>query len=97
MKLDTRTLQVLKNFSTINPSILIRKGNYLSTVSPVRSIITRAKVDIEFENTFAIYDLSKFLSTLSLFEDPELTVNEKTITIRGKNNVVNYFFFLHAA
>lgn len=90
MKLDTRTLQVLKNFSTINPSILIRKGNYLSTVSPVRSIITRAKVDIEFENTFAIYDLSKFLSTLSLFEDPELTVNEKTITIRGKNNVVNY-------
>jgi hypothetical protein len=91
MKLDQRTILVLKNFSSINPSIVVKPGNVLTTMSPSKTILAKAKVNQEFED-FAIYDLSKFLGTLSLFNDPELTFNEKNVTISQDKRKVNYTY-----
>jgi hypothetical protein len=92
MKLDKRTLQVLKNFASINPSILFRAGNVIKTITPTKTILTKATLEQEFPSSFAIYDLNKFLSVLSLFDDPELEIGEKSVVIRSGRKKVNYVF-----
>jgi hypothetical protein len=95
MKFDTHTLNVLKNFSTINPSILITKGEVLRTISPTKSIFAKAKMKQSFDSQIAIYDLSNFLSALSMFNDPTLKIeSDKFATIASDNNGrgINYYF-----
>jgi hypothetical protein len=92
MKLDQRTLQVLKNFSGINPSILFRPGNVVKTVTPTKTILAKATLEQEFSNTFAIYDLNRFLSVLSLFDDPDLEMGENSVVIRSGRKKVNYVY-----
>jgi len=74
MKLTPKTLQILKNFSAINPSIIFRPGDEISTVSPQKTIFAKAKIDGVIESEFAIYDLSRFLGVLSLFDDPDISL-----------------------
>lgn len=92
MKLDQRTIQVLKNFSSINNSILFRPGNVIKTITPTKTILAKATLQQEFPSTFAIYELNKFLSVLSLFEDPELEIGEKSVLIKSGRKKVNYVF-----
>lgn len=92
MKLEGRTLSILKNFATINPSILFKPGDTLKTVSPNKTILARATLKDNVEGQFAIYDLSKFLSVLSLFEKPQLGVEDKFMTITDGHQKVNYTF-----
>jgi hypothetical protein len=92
MKFDSRTLQILKNFSTINPSIQFKPGKTLSTISTGKTIMARAKIAQDISGQFAIYDLSRFLGTISLFSDPELDVQEKFMEIREGQRKLNYTF-----
>ena len=92
MNFDSRTLQILKNFSTINPSILFKPGSVLATISPTKTIMARAKINQTIESPFAIYDLSRFLSTLSLFENPELQVEIGSMKIKQGSKKINYTF-----
>ena len=43
MKLSKNTLEVLKNFATINTNILVREGNTLATISTGKNIYARAQ------------------------------------------------------
>ena len=92
MKFNTRTLQVLKNFASINPSIMFKPGNKLATISAGKTVMARANIDQDIEGAFAIYDLSRFLGTLSLFNEPELTVQEKYMEISQGKRKINYTF-----
>ena len=92
MKLSPRTIQLLKNFSSINSSILVKPGNVLSTVSVGKTVMAEATVTDEFPSQFAIYDLSRFLSVLSLYGSPEITLKEKTAVISEGRSKVNYTF-----
>ena len=79
MKIDTNTLTVLKNFAKINSSILIQEGNVLKTISSNKTIMAKAVVSTTFPKRCAIYNLDKFLSTLSLYEEPELDFDESKV------------------
>lgn len=92
MNFDARTLQILKNFSTINPSILFKPGSVLSTISPTKTIMAMAKLPEAINSPFAIYDLSRFLSTLSLFENPEFSVESGYMQIKQGSRKINYTF-----
>jgi len=92
MNLSNETLSVLKSFSTINPSIQFREGGELKTISPTKTVLAKAKLKDTVNSTFAIYDLSRFLGVVSLFEDPKYTVNENTLTIESDGRKVNYTF-----
>ena len=81
MKLEQKTVGVLKNFSHINPSMLFKEGNVLATMSPTRSILVKAKVPNEFDKRFAIYNLSSFLGTLSIMNDPSLEFGSSYVKI----------------
>ena len=72
MKLSESTLSLLKNFSTINQSILFKQGTRLRTISVMKNILAEATVSEELPKDFGIYDLSQFLNGLSLHNNPEL-------------------------
>jgi len=90
MKLSANTVDILKNYATINPSILIREGSILSTCSPQKSIFARATIAENFPQQFAIYELNKFLGVVSLFNEPELKFSDKKITINSDNQQLSY-------
>ena len=72
MKLSDKTIKLLKNFSSINQSILFKEGSKLRTISVMKNILAEATVDEEFPKDFGIYDLVQFLNGLDLHETPEL-------------------------
>ena len=91
--LSTQTLNVLKNYSTINSSIVIRKGNVIRTISNGENILAKYTCEESFPTDFAIYDLSQFLSGLSLFDNPELDFTSGDyVTIRSGGRSVKYYF-----
>lgn len=92
MKLTSRTLQVLKNFSTINPSLLFKTGNVITTMSPNKTVMARATVGEVFPQTYAIYDLSRFIGVLSMFDDPDVSMSDSFLVISEGNRVVNYTY-----
>ena len=54
MKLSETTQNILKNYSTINQSIFLKKGTRLSTISVMRNILAAADVSEEFPVDFCI-------------------------------------------
>ena len=93
MKLSEKTLAILKNFSSINQSILIKKGNKLRSISVMKNILAEAKVEETFEKDFAIYDLNQFLNGLGLHQDTDLDFeNDSHVIIREGKRRVKYFF-----
>jgi hypothetical protein len=90
MKLDNATMQVLKNFAAINKNIMFKPGNVIRTISSTKSVLARAKIDQELEKGFAVYDLSRFIGTLSLFNEPELEVKDSHVLISEGSNKFNY-------
>jgi hypothetical protein len=81
MKLSKETTEILKNFATINPSLIFQAGSVQKTVSPQKTILAKANITETFDREFAIYDLTQFISTVSLFEDPELKLGEDSVVI----------------
>lgn len=92
MKFDVKTLQVLKNFATINPSLMFERGNVIRTISPSKTIMAQATIPFNMESSFAIYDLSQLLSTLALFNEPEVDTEENYLLIASGSEKVKYLF-----
>jgi len=93
MKLSESTLSLLKNFSTINQSILFKQGNRLRTVSVMKNILAEATITEEFPKDFGIYDLNQYLNGLSLHNDPELNFEaDNYVVIKEGRSRSKYFF-----
>ena len=93
MKLSESTLSLLKNFSTINQSILFKKGTKLSTISVMKNILAEATIEDELPKDFGIYDLGQFLNGLSLHNDPELDFQDDSyVVIKEGRSRSKYFF-----
>ena len=93
MKLSDRTISVLKNFSSINQSILFKEGNKLRTISVMKNILAEATITEEFSKDFGVYDLNQFLNGLSLHQSPELDfANDGYVVIREGKMRSKYFF-----
>lgn len=91
--LSQTTLNILKNFATINNGIIIKKGNTLRTISNAENILAAANVEESFPRTFAIYDLNQFLAGLGLFDNPSLVFdNDDYVTIKDGRSRVKYYF-----
>ena len=84
------TVEILKNFSSINQSILIHEGNQLATMATTKNIFASAVVEDVFPREFAIYNLPEFLSVLSLFSEPKIEYGENDITIKEGKMKVRY-------
>ena len=94
MKLSDTTISVLKNYSSINQNLKIGAGNNLVTMSAMKNIVAKSKVEETFEKDIAIYDLNEFLAALSLFESPELDFEDDHVMIsnEGKTSSCKYWY-----
>ena len=94
MQLNENAMQVLKNFATINPNIVIEEGNIVRTLSEGKNIFGKAVVDLDFPVKFGIYDLNEFLNVLGLVDEHSLTFNDKYVVVNDTVGLskVKYFF-----
>ena len=91
--LSRTTLDVLKNYATINSSIVFRKGSTLRTISNAENILSQFTSEEVFPVDFAIYDLSQFLSGISLFDNPKLDfTSDDYVRIGSSGRSVKYYF-----
>ncbi len=92
MKFSSDTLSVLKNFSTINPSIVFKPGSVVRTISPQKTVMAAATIDETVETQAGVYDLSRFLSTLALFDNPDVEFGQDRFTIKGGRSELRYTY-----
>jgi len=94
MQLSSFTMQVLKNFATINPNIVIKPGNQLMTMSEAKNVVGLAEISESFDQTFGVYDLGEFLRVLSLVDEPDLKFDDKHVTVNSSSGRarIKYYF-----
>jgi hypothetical protein len=94
MKLTESTMQVLKNFASINPNIVVEGGKTLRTISEGKNVFGKATLDVEFPVRFGIYDLNEFLSVLGLVDEPSLIFQDTHVVVNDSTGLskVKYFF-----
>ena len=93
MKLSESTLSLLKNFSTINQSILFKQGNRLRTISVMKNILAEATIGEDLPKDFGIYDLNQFLNGLALHNNPELDFEDESYVIIKEGRSRSKYFF----
>ena len=93
MKLSETTINLLKNFSSINQSILFKEGNKLRSISVMKNILAEATISEDIPRDFGIYDLNQFLNGLSLHSSPDLDFsNKEYVLIKEGKMKASYFF-----
>jgi len=92
MKITEGTIAVLKNFATINQSIIIHEGKVLNTVSNAKNLMGFSEVSETFPKTAAFYNLNQFINTLDLFDEPDLDFKATHVIISDDNNSVKFFY-----
>jgi len=94
MELSEGTLQVLKNFASINSNIVIKKGNSLNTISEAKNLLASASILEDIPIDFGIYDLNQFLNVLSLVDTPRVSFKEDYVTIGDSTGrtEIKYFY-----
>ena len=90
MMLDVQTIQTLKAFAMINPSL--KPGSVIKTISPAKTILAKATVPAVFDREFAIYDLMRFLGAYSMFEEADLDFGERSVNIGTAKESINYLY-----
>ena len=94
MNLSKQTVDILKNFSTINASIAVDVGNTLQTMSAMKNILVKSTVEETFNTEFAIYDLSEFLnlSTSETFIGANFGFNNDYVDISKDRATSRYYY-----
>jgi hypothetical protein len=92
MNISNETLDVLRNFSSINSGLTVKEGNELKTVSAMKNIFAKAIVSENFDKEHSIYDLSEYLGAVSLFDTPTFEFNAEKVIVAENDNSVTYYY-----
>lgn len=92
MKLSQQTINVIKNFATINPSIIFKPGNEIKTISPQKTVAAIATIPDTIPSKACVYDASRFLSICSLYQEPDVQFEDKFCTISEGKRRTRYVF-----
>ena len=94
MKITRQTIDILKNFSDINSSILVQPGSELQTIAAMKNILAKSEVTEDFGTKFAIYDLPEFLNlvTSPVFEGAELVFDSDSVRLQNGRSFSTYFY-----
>lgn len=89
-----QTMQVLKNYASINPNIVIESGNVIKTISEAKNVVSKSILDVEFPKTFGIFDLNEFISAMGLVDNPTLSFEDEYVLIGdsvGRTRIKYYY------
>ena len=92
MELSKETLALIKNFASINGSIILKQGKKLATISEGKNVMAEVSITESLPMDFPIYDLGEFLNVVSLFPTTNLDFSEKYVTVSdGGTSKIKYF------
>ena len=101
MKFSERTITILKSFSGINKSVLLKAGNVIKTVTPEKTLVASATIPDQIPSQACVYYLSRFLSILGLYRDPDVEFHDKYFMITSGKQRTKYVYadisMIHAA
>lgn len=93
MKISNETMAILSNFANINQNIFIAPGNMIKTKSPASTTVMGiAKVVEEFPTEVSIYELSKLLNVLNLFDEPDVEFSPAHLTVKQNRSSANFAY-----
>jgi hypothetical protein len=92
VKLSKQTVEILRNFSTINSNLIIKAGKKISTMSATKDILAEYEGEDTFDKTVAIYNLGELLGAYAAFNDPEITLDTKHLTLTQGKQQVKYVY-----
>lgn len=91
MKLSKETISILKNFSKVNNTFVVRTGSFIASRSPQGDVIAYTDVEEHFPVDCCIYDLGEFLASINIFnDDVELHFTDKKVTIQSADSKIIY-------
>ena len=94
MKLSPNTLNILKNFATIQPELVINPGSVIKTISAAKNIMAEASVAETFDKQLGIRDLNEFLNVYTLLEDPaDIEFGDNDIEVKSGTSKVSLRLF----
>ena len=93
MKLSPETIDILKNFSTINNSIVIPPGNVVKTINPERNVYARATVAETFPRDIPIYELRQFLNIFTLHRDADVDFSDEHYILVSQGTTRMKFYY----
>lgn len=92
MKLSKDTLEILKNFASINSNFYANGSKTISTRTISKFVYAEAQIDEDLPQAFGLYNLNEFLGVVSMFSDPEIEFCDTHAVIRQDKNSVKYVF-----
>lgn len=92
MKFSKETIKILENFASINNSLLFLEGTKQKTISVQRTILASAVIAEEIPKEFGVHDLSKFLSLISLFDDPTIEFGDTSVIFKEGSTKASYVY-----
>ncbi len=98
MKFTEPQLEILGLFMNINPSIMFKPGQKVSTISNNKNILGSCTFkDIEFQRTAPIYDLGNMMKTIKVLSRnttsiPDVDFNDKHVDISMNNSRMKYYY-----
>lgn len=92
MKFSNETLSLLKNFASINTNIVFTPGDTIATISNAKNIFAKATIKEDLPDGFAIYDLNSLLAMLTLMENQEIEITDKSLIVSSDKGKFEYFF-----
>lgn len=91
MQISDQTIAILKNMAEINNSLYIKQGQLQKTRAQAGNIHFEATLEEDFPNDFGIWDLSSFISMLTLFEGSDVEFGEQSLTISKDENQFQFW------
>lgn len=94
MELSNFTMQVLKNFASVNSNIVISPGNTIMTMSEAKNVLAQATTPETFSSEVGIYDLNEFLNVLGLVNSPRVRFEDNHMVVGDQSGrtTVKYFY-----
>jgi len=98
MKFSEPQMDILGLFMNINPSIMFKPGQKVSTISNNRNILGSCVFkDIEFERKAPIYDLGNMMKTIKVLSrntssTPDVNFDEKFVDISLARSRMKYYY-----
>lgn len=76
MKLSNRLLDLLKNFSQINNSIVLPNNRVLRTINKSGTVFAMARIEEDFDREAGVVNLGTFLTATGFGETPNLELSD---------------------
>lgn len=89
-QVSDKTQKILKNFAGISNSIILAEGKSQRVIAKGKSVLGMAELPEAWPRETAIYDLNRFLATLSIFKNPVITFGDDRMAIKDAQSRIGF-------